>query len=141
MQKHTKHGMCHTRLYRIWDNIRGRATRENNTYYYNYGGRGVTLCPEWREFIPFRDWALANGYREDLTIERIDNDGPYSPSNCRWATRYEQDRNKRSNVWIDYDGERICQSDLARKLGIHYSTIYKGLKTGRFKRWEDKKIG
>lgn len=99
----------------------------------------MTLCPEWEEFVPFRDWALANGYSEDLTIERIDNNGPYSPSNCRWATRYEQDRNKRTNVWIEYDGERICQSDLARKLGIHYSTIYKGLKTGRFKRWEDKK--
>lgn len=137
MQKKSKHGMSYTRLYRIWDNIRARATREHNTYYQNYGGRGVTLCPEWQSFIPFRDWALANGYRDDLTIERIDNDGPYTPSNCRWATRYEQDRNKRSNVWIDYNGERICQQDLARRLGVHYSTIYHRLKAGRLKRWED----
>ena len=135
-----KHGMCGTRLYRIWDDMRGRATRQNNTYWDNYGGRGITLCPEWQKFEPFMQWALSSGYKDELQLDRIDNDGPYCPDNCRWVTRWEQDRNKRSNVWIDYDGEKICQSDLARKLGVHYSTIYKGLRSGRFRRWEDKKL-
>ena len=135
-----KHGMCGTRLYRIWDDMRGRATRKNNTYWDNYGGRGITLCPEWQRFEPFMEWALASGYSDELQLDRANNDGPYCPENCRWVTRWEQDRNKRSNVWIDYDGERICQMDLARKLGVHYSTIYKGLRSGRFKRWEDKNL-
>ena len=135
-----KHGMCGTRLYRIWDDMRGRATRQNNTYWDNYGGRGITLHPEWQKFEPFMKWALASGYKDELQLDRINNDGPYCPDNCRWVTRWEQDRNKRSNVWIDYDGEKICQSDLARKLGVHYSTIYKGLRSGRFRRWEDKNL-
>ena len=131
------HGMTNTRLYRIWDNIRGRTLRPSNTYWKNYGGRGITLYEPWKKFQPFMEWALANGYRDDLFIERIDNDGPYCPENCKWTTRHEQDRNKRSNVWIDYDGERICQQDLADKLGVSYGTIYYRLKTGKLKRWED----
>lgn len=131
-----KHGMCGTRLYRIWDNMRGRSTRKSNTYFANYGGRGITLFPAWQRFESFKEWALANGYSDDLLLERVDNNGPYSPDNCRWATRWEQDRNKRSNVWIDYEGERICQADLAARLGVHYSTIYHRLKTGKLKRWE-----
>lgn len=136
MQK-DRHGMSHTRLYRIWDDIRARTTRPSNTYYSNYGGRGVELCPEWHTFRPFMEWALANGYDDAKSIDRVDNDGPYAPSNCRWVTRREQDRNKRTNVWIDYNGERICQQDLAARLGVHYSTIYYRLKTGRLKRWKD----
>lgn len=131
------HGMTGSRLYRIWDNIRARTTRPRNTYFKNYGGRGVTLCSEWKKFEPFKAWALANGYDDAKSIDRIDNDGEYSPNNCRWVTRHEQDRNKRSNVWIDYNGERICQQDLALKLGVHYSTIYYRLKVGQLKRWKD----
>ena len=130
-----KHGMSHSRLYRIWDNIRGRTLRPSNTHWDYYGGRGVTLYEPWKQFIPFMQWALENGYRDDLLIDRIDNDGPYSPDNCRWVTRDVQNRNKRSNVWIDYQGERICQTDLAARLGVHYSTIYYRLKTGKLERW------
>lgn len=132
-----KHGMVYTRLYRIWDDIRGRTMRTNNTYYNNYGGRGITLYDPWKNFIPFMEWALANGYRDDLYIDRVDNDGPYSPENCRWTTRFVQDRNKRSNVWIDFHGERVCQSDLAKRLGVHYSTIYHRIKTGKLQKWEE----
>lgn len=133
----TKHGMSHSRLYRIWDNIRGRTLRPKNTYYHNYGGRGIKLYEPWKQFTPFMEWALANGYTDRLYIDRIYNDGPYSPSNCRWAPRATQDRNKRSNVWVNYQGERICQSDLAARLGVHYSTIYYQLKTGKLQRWKD----
>lgn len=132
-----KHGMVYTRLYRIWDDIRGRTMRTNNTYYNNYGGRGITLYDPWKNFIPFMEWALANGYRDDLYIDRVDNDGPYSPENCRWTTRFVQDRNKRSNVWIDFHGERVCQSDLAKRLGVHYSTIYHRIKTGKLQKWKE----
>jgi hypothetical protein len=137
MRGKVKHGMNGPRLYRIWDNMRGRVTRPSNTYFHNYGGRGVTLCEAWKSFIPFMEWALANGYRDDLTLERVDNDGPYSPENCRWATRREQDRNKRQNVWVNYNGERICQQDLARRLGVHYTTIRYRLKTGKLEYWKD----
>lgn len=132
-----KHGMVYTRLYRIWDDIRGRTMRTNNTYYNNYGGRGITLYDPWKNFIPFMEWALANGYRDDLYIDRVDNDGPYSPENCRWTTRFVQDRNKRSNVWIDFHGERVCQSDLAKRLGVHYSTIYHRIKTGKLQKGKE----
>ena len=129
--------MSGTRLYRIWDDIKGRTLRSSNTYFHNYGGRGVILYEPWRKFKPFMEWALANGYNDTLSIDRIDNDGPYSPENCRWATRREQDRNKRSNVWIDYNGERICQADLAARLDVHPSTIYYRVKAGKLKRWID----
>lgn len=132
-----RHGMSRTRLYRIWDDIRGRTLRPNNTYFHNYGGRGIDLYEPWHRFEPFMEWALANGYDDTLCIERVDNEGPYSPENCRWATRQEQDRNKRSNVWIDYNGERICQADLAERLGVHYSTIYYRIKTGKLELWKD----
>jgi len=133
----TKHGMSQTRLYRIWDDIRGRTLRPGNTYFHNYGGRGITLFEPWKQFVPFMEWALANGYTDQLSIDRMDNDGPYSPENCRWVTKKEQDRNKRSNVWINYEGERICQTDLAARLGVHHSTIYYRLKTGKLERWKD----
>jgi hypothetical protein len=131
------HGMSRSRLYRIWDDIRGRTLRESNTYFSNYGGRGISLYKPWHQFAPFMQWALANGYDDTKSIDRIDNDGDYEPNNCRWVTRREQDRNKRSNVWIDYNGERICQQDLSERLGVHYSTIYYRLKTGRLKIWKD----
>jgi len=80
------------RLYRIWCH-----TKTRSRYRPSYLARGVTVCPEWQTFEPFRDWALANGYRDDLSIDRIDNDGPYTPTNCRWATDAQQRRNMRSN--------------------------------------------
>jgi len=92
----SKHKGTKTRLYNIWQNMLKRCNNPHSSRYSDYGGRGITVCDEWlHDFIAFRDWALTHGYRDYLTIDRINNDKGYSPDNCRWATVAEQNRNKR----------------------------------------------
>ena len=90
------HGLSDTRLYNIWLGMKQRCYYPEHKDFHNYGGRGITVCEEWlNDFKAFYDWAIANGYREDLRIDRIDVNGNYEPSNCRWTTWREQRLNQR----------------------------------------------
>ena len=108
------HGGKHTNLYKIWENIKQRCNNPKNTNYHYYGGRGIKICDAWaNDFSVFRKWAESNGYKNGLTIERKDNNKGYTPENCTWATKLEQNMNRRNT--IKYKGENTIEA--AKRLG------------------------
>ena len=125
-----KHGGKGTRLYGIWKSIRERCNTKTCRIYKNYGGRGISICKEWDDFKVFREWSLLNGYNDELTIDRIDVNGNYEPSNCRWATYKQQANNKRTNHNITYKGETKTLTEWADYTGIKVGTIWMRLKKG-----------
>ena len=119
----TKHNMTNSPLFNVWRNMKERCENKSYKSYENYGGRGVKVCNEWKEFSVFYEWAMDNGYERGLSIDRIDNDGGYNPANCRWVKMRTQSRNRRTNVVLEYDGEKHCLADWAKILGINRNTI------------------
>ena len=119
------HGLRRTRLYGIWNGILQRCFNPNRQKYKNYGGRGITVCDEWRNsFKAFYDWAMANGYRDDLTIDRIDVNGNYEPSNCRWVDAKLQAYNKTTSKYITYKGETKTLAEWAKEKNIKTPTLH-----------------
>jgi len=133
----TKHGDCAggrpTRLYKIWRDMLGRTMRPSHRRFVDWGGRGVTVCPEWAlSYVAFREWALANGYRDDLELDRIDNNGNYEPGNCRWATEAQQAENRRTTVRVEAFGETkpIFVWSRDPRCRVSYTTLCERLKAG-----------
>jgi hypothetical protein len=117
------HGMYNTRLYRIWRGMRNRCNNSNDKKYYLYGKRGICICDEWNEFIKFKDWSLSNGYCDDLSIDRMNSNGNYEPSNCRWSTIIEQNNNKRTNKIVEIDGVKHTIAEWSAITGVNYETL------------------
>ena len=128
-----KHGMRKTRLYRIYSAMVCRCENKNAVNYHSYGGRGIKVCDECRGengAKNFIDWSDKNGYKENLTIDRIDVNGDYSPENCKWSTRMEQSSNRTDNHFITINGETHTLSEWSRISGISVSTICQRMKAG-----------
>lgn len=128
-----RHGGCkkgnRERLYTVWYKMLNRTNDPNDKSFLHYGGRGIQVCEEWRKnYAEFRRWAIANGYDEkapfgECSLERIDNDGDYTPENCRWATYREQSRNTRRNRHLTFNGKTMIVNDWAAETGIASCTI------------------
>lgn len=128
-----KHGFgdYHNKLYKTWRGMRERCNSPYCRIYGRYGGRGIRVCPEWdNDFLAFREWALNNGYSDDLTIDRIDVNGNYEPSNCRWTTNKQQANNRRTNILITYNGETHTISEWSDITGIKYWNIIQRYRRG-----------
>ena len=117
---HTTHGASKSKLYGVWTAMHQRCSNPNNKLFHRYGGRGIKVCRRWGDFTKFRD---DMGDPNGLTLDRIDNDGPYSPSNCRWATQSRNARNRSSARMLTHRGKTMCVTDWAEATGISKRTI------------------
>lgn len=130
-EKSTKHGMTNTRIYAIWCGMKSRCYNSHRKKYKDYGQKGIIVCDKWLEsFEEFRDWAMAHGYRDDLTIDRKDPKGPYSPENCRWITQKEQQNNRTNNKMITFNGKTQTLSQWAEEIGMKAQTLQKRFEYG-----------
>ena len=121
------HGKSGTKLYRCYLSMISRCYRNTDAAFVNYGGRGITVCDEWRgSFSSFAEWAESSGYVDGLTIERIDVDKGYSPSNCTWLPKAAQSKNRRSTHMVEIDGRQMCLSDAARHFGVVSPRVAQG---------------
>lgn len=134
--KNFTHKMTGSRLYKVWNAMKSRCYYEKSEMFKHYGGRGITVCDEWKNsFISFYDWSIKNGYDENAergqcTIDRIDVNGNYEPNNCRWATIKQQANNTRRNHFIEYNGKTQTVSQWANELGVEPDSIFNRLQKG-----------
>jgi hypothetical protein len=130
----SKHNLSNTRLYRIWNNMRTRCNKEYSDNYALYGERGISVCEDWDNtedgFENFYMWSIRNGYSDNLTIDRVDNNGNYCPENCRWVTQHEQTRNKRNNRYYQIDGCKKLLVDIATEHNLKLETLKGRLERG-----------
>lgn len=125
-----KHGGTGSKLYQAWVNMRQRTGNPNHKEYKNYGGRGIYVCDEWNDYENFKTWALENGYKDNLSIDRIDVNGNYCPENCRWADFETQQNNKRYNRFISHNGKTQTITQWSKETGISRNTLDSRLKSG-----------
>lgn len=127
--------MAESRLYSIWRNMKNRCYNPSVDSYADYGARGIKVCPEWQEFIPFMRWAYGNGFKESknsrgYSLDRIDTNGDYCPENRKWSTSIEQANNKRNNHVLEYNGQKKTIAEWSREFDIPYGVlsqrIYRG---------------
>lgn len=124
VSKNHKHKMSGTRIYHEWQGMKARCYNENDSRYSDWGGRGIKVCDQWKnDFSSFYDWSIKNGYQENKTIDRINNDGNYEPSNCRWATMKEQSNNRRSNINITIGNTTKTLTQWCEVFDIDYKKV------------------
>lgn len=130
------HGDSNSKLYAIWKSMRQRCNNSSNLMYNYYGGRGITVCQEWdNDYITFKNWAIENGYSENLSIDRIDNNKGYSPENCRWATKIQQANNMRNNHYITLNNKTQSLTEWCKELNIKRDTV----KSRLYRGWSEEK--
>lgn len=125
------HGLSKERVYRIWAGIKTRCFTNNHHSYLHYGARGITICKEWEDdFLAFYNWAMANGYDDDLTIERREVNGNYEPNNCTWIPARDQPKNRRTSLFIDFQDLTMTPTEFSNAFDIPYTTVIKRLSDG-----------
>ena len=125
------HGDSQTKLYKTYQRMKNRCYRKNFPHYEIYGGRGIKICDEWlNDFVKFKDWALKNGYKEGLSIDRINVNGDYEPSNCQWITMEEQANNKRNNIFYTINGITKTQTQWCKYYNIPVTNVRRRLSSG-----------
>jgi hypothetical protein len=131
--KRINHGESKTKLYRVWRHMIERCNNKNNSEYHNYGERGIMVCEKWRNsFLSFKDWAINNGYKECLQIDRFpNNNGNYEPNNCRWATPRENSNNKRNNTLLTYNGITKTVTQWSDYIGLCPSNLFHKITRGQ----------
>lgn len=130
IKRNTTHGGTGTRLYTIWLSMRKRCTNSKEKDYQYYGAKGIKISSEWSTFDTFRDWSLSHGYDDSLTIDRIDVNGDYCPSNCRWITFAEQCRNRTNNRQVTINGEAKLITDWIKESPVSMTTVYDRMRKG-----------
>jgi hypothetical protein len=121
-----RHGLYkdNRELFNIWQTMRTRCENPNRENYKRYGARGITVCEEWNEAKNFVEWALNNGYKKGLQLDRIDNNKGYSPDNCRFVTATENSRNRRNTKFLTINGQTKCVSEWCEQKSVSRYTVY-----------------